>query len=167
MYGGSIYSEKEVNEYFNNHKEELNQIAELITSKCKYRETGQLDVGISVFRHIEFFDRHKYIVRKYQYATDLNTGEKQLGVFKKKYFTEEEVKILNELTDHYCNIISMETMYEGMTSSKPYLRFVFRSWSFSTIQQLVYMPDGGEFKTNAGDVTHLEGNWYYHRNTLI
>ena len=167
--GDAVYSEEEVHEYFNTHKEELNQIAELITSKCKFRENGQLEVGISVFRYVEFFNRHRYIVRVYEYPLDIKKHRKETKQYESDFFTNDELEILNHLTDYYCDGFSIEPQYYGNESIRkiPHIRFVFRSNNFVTTQQLVYMPDGSEYKDSIGVVTNLEGNWYYQTTTLI
>lgn len=167
--GDAVYSEEEVYDYFNSHKEELDQIAELITSKCKFRENGQLEVGVSVHRYVEFLNKHKYVVRRYYYAEDARSVRREIDSFGKEYFTKEQIEILNHLTDHYCDGIALEQQYSGDESSRksPYIRFFFRSNNFVTTQQLVYMPDGSEYKDSIGVVTNLEGNWYYQTTTLI
>lgn len=68
-----------------------------------------------------------------------------------------------------CHIITMEPQHYGDEPTKkiPHLRFIFRSDNFVTTQQLVYMPDGSEYKDSIGVVTNLEGNWYYQTTTLI
>lgn len=164
MYGRNVYSEEDVKEYFYSHKEEFNQIAELITSKCKFGNENQLETGITVCRKVEFFNRHKYVIEEYQYMVEANTGGGKINEYKSDYFTKDEIEILNVLTDHYCNIISMDMTHMGVKKSLPYLRFILRSCNFGITQQLVYMPDGSMYYDDAGRIVELGENWYYHTN---
>ena len=100
---------------------------------------------------------------KYMYGKNVYSEEEVREYFY-SHFTKDEIEVLNVLTEHYCNIISMDMTHMGEKKSLPYLRFILRSCNFGITQQLVYMPDGSNYRDDAGRIIELGDNWYYHTN---
>ena len=72
--------------------------------------------------------------------------------------------MLNQLTDHYCDIITIDPLIYFGTNEKTtsYIRFIFMSTTFSTRQELIYMPDGSSYTDKTGEIMDLGNGWYYH-----
>lgn len=161
--GESRYTQEEVLEYFEDNKDALNKTAQFVLDRCTYYDSGELNIGISICRSVKYYNRHNYSTERIQYFADEPHNSKMLKKYKNDYFSKDEIKLLNQLTDHYCNSISLEPLYYYGDNAKSisYLRFIFMSSTFSRQQELVYMPDGSDYTDAIGEIMDLGDGWYY------
>ena len=66
--GEARYTQQELLDYFEQNEEQLNKTVQLVLSESSFDDVGKLEVGMSIYRNVRYYNRHYYIANKIKYS---------------------------------------------------------------------------------------------------